>query len=533
MHEALRDSFLGTLVAGEYLVDRLVGSGSFAWVYHAIAQRDGREVAVKVLHSQEPTAGTRFAREIEVLRALPPSPTVAAYVDHATTPEGWQVLVLEYVDGISLKDGMLRRRTLPADQAVPFMMQLCDAFVGLHQLGVAHRDVKPENILLGRRGGIKLIDFGLIRDAQGLLKLFEEQDPLDRSLFAQELDRWTVAGTPEFMAPEQFDDARMSDLAEARTDTWSDVFSLGVILYQLLSGEKPFPMRSVAAAEFPHEMLRYMQWRLSLADSDYPRCAGADPALDSILAKSLRQDPRMRQPDARALLADLDRYQRTGAGVVKGDDSRTMMVAFADVVAQAGSSARPATDAFRTAPAVPALVDLGERTTDLRPPPAAEPEGDEELDDDEFLDGRTGIFFAPSELVQESHDAPIVLGPAPDRSESLLIEVDESLIEEERTARPTEPPQVDDMPTFEAELAVAEEEPLPEVPASTPLGGRKTDPDFDPGPFDLEIPMEWSPPPEAETSGTDAARGWDAEDRTTLDAPAGLRQLLDDLDREG
>ena len=320
--------YLGEVVLRRYMIDKLVGEGSFAWVYRA-RSRDGELVAVKVLHSDQPTASVRFIREIRVLQALPTNPFVAGYIDHGHSRDGKPLMVLEYVDGITLKLGLERRPHLSTEKAVAYLAELCQAFVELHQLGVAHRDVKPENILMTRTGEIKLIDFGLIRDAQGLLKLLEKDDPLAGRVFEEELDRGVIAGTPEYMAPEQFSDSALDDTAQTRTNTSSDIFSLGVILFELLTGRKPFPMREVPRAEYPRELLRYLRWRIRLRDKDLPPLPGVDAPLQSVVRKALRRDPRRRQPDARALIKDLQRYQLEGRGVAESDDSRTMVASMA------------------------------------------------------------------------------------------------------------------------------------------------------------------------------------------------------------
>jgi len=322
--------YFGEVVLRRYIVEELVGEGSFAWVYRA-RDREGEQVAVKILYSTQPTAAVRFAREVRVLQALPSNPYVAHYIDHGHSKDGRPVLILEFVDGITLKHGLERRPSLESDKAVSFVAKLCEAFVGLHQLGVAHRDVKPENILMPRTGGIKLIDFGLIRDAQGILRLLEGEDPLETRVFQDELDRGVLAGTPEYMAPEQFSDSAVSDITQARTDTWSDVFSLGVILYELLTGRKPFVMREVPREEYPQELLRYLRWRLRLRDRDLPRVPSITSALQSVVHKALRRDPRRRQPDARALMEDLLRYQNTGQGITTVDDSRTQVASISHV----------------------------------------------------------------------------------------------------------------------------------------------------------------------------------------------------------
>lgn len=410
--------YLGKVLAGRYITDRLIGQGSFAWVFHAYSE-SSQEVAIKVLHSTEPTARVRFAREIQVLRSLPNNPSVVQYVTHGQTPDGWPLVVLEYVDGITLKEGMSRCVRLETSKAVAFLSELCQAFIGLHQLGVAHRDVKPENILLARQGGIKLIDFGLIRDAQGILKFLEGDDPLERRIFEDELDQHILVGTPEYMAPEQFDDASADNMEQWKTDTWSDIFSLGVILYQLLAGEKAFPMRVVPESEYHREMYRYVQARIAMTDADLPSCAGIDLALESIVHKAMRRDPRQRQPDARVLHEDLQRYLETGQGIQEQDDSRTFIVNINSILPSLGRMSsntpqkerapkpappQPSAPSQRVLPPISIADDEDEATvfSAQRPDLFASESQEQELtidalpdlvDDEDAPQGHTVIFF--------------------------------------------------------------------------------------------------------------------------------------------
>lgn len=377
------NDLVGTLVGGRYRLEQLVGRGGFAWVYRA-STPSGLDVAFKRLHNGDSSAILRFARETQVLKALPSTPFVASYIDGGQTDDGWPFLVLEYVAGISLKAGMERHPMLEPRKAVTFMAVLCEALAGLHRLGVAHRDVKPDNILLARQGGIKLIDFGLIRDAQGILKLLEQVDPVESRVFQDELDRRILVGTPEYMAPEQFSDANMDTLEKAHTDTWSDVFSLGVIFYQILTGRLPFPMKKVSAQQFPKEFLRYMGWRMKLTNEAYPPCPGIDGELETILRKALRQDPRHRQHDARILKHDLTHYLRTGQGVpldamtrtinidMREGDQQLHALKFVDslgptTIASAEDDARPS-DFVEKTPVTSAFI-CAETIPDTRPDP--------------------------------------------------------------------------------------------------------------------------------------------------------------------
>jgi len=134
------------------------------------------------------------------------------------------------------------------------------------------------------------------------------------------------------MAPEQFSDAITADPASVRTDTWSDVFSLGVILFELISGTVPFPVRErPKPGAIKKAVYRYMLQRLKATDDDVPRCRGIDQPLDSIVRKALRSDPRQRQPNAKALKDDLDRYLETGRGVRRAYDTYTEAMSLKDI----------------------------------------------------------------------------------------------------------------------------------------------------------------------------------------------------------
>jgi serine/threonine protein kinase len=327
--------YLGTVIGGRYVIDELLGTGGFAFVFKGRSKQK-KKVAIKILHSTDAVALARFHREIKVLKGLPANPYVVEHVDDGQTADGRPYLVLDYIEGTTVMQMMSRYRRLEPRSAARFVAVLCEAFVGLHQLGVAHRDVKPENILVAFDGRIKLIDFGLVRDAQGILRFLEQDDPLENRYFSEELDQRILVGTPEYMAPEQFSDALHADASESRTDTWSDVFSLGVILYEMITGRNPFPIKRQSGRHSSNvEIFSYMRWRLTLTDADVPPCPGINPSLDSVLRKALRFDPRQRQRDAKALKADLDHFLRTGHGVRTSYDSFTLNVTFAELEARA------------------------------------------------------------------------------------------------------------------------------------------------------------------------------------------------------
>ena len=318
----------GTSLPGGYTVEQLLDEGAFARVYRGRGPA-GQAVAIKVLKRLESQPRKRFAREVKVTRALPRSPYVVEYHHHGVLAGDVPFLVLEFIDGYTLAQLLRSGHVLTEKQACAMMTQLCESFGGLHKLGVTHGDIKPQNIMLDRiRKRVKLLDFGLVRDSQGLLKLFESENILPGTHFHENLDEGMLMGTPEYMAPEQIADAKLEDWSKARTDTPADVYGLGVIFYELLSGRRPFPFHAVPGTprELKRQMLRFLDTRLAGRDA-LPPLGNITPQLWSIVSKALRHDPKLRQGDARVLQADIERYVDSGAGIPDDLDEETTISA--------------------------------------------------------------------------------------------------------------------------------------------------------------------------------------------------------------
>lgn len=198
----------------------LVGSGGMGAVYKALQINLDRPVAIKIMSPQvanDPSFAERFTREAKTLARLSHHNIVNVY-DFGQC-DGLYFLVMEYVDGVNLRQAIREQQITPA-QALAVVPQVCEALQFAHDEGIIHRDIKPENILLDRRGRVKIADFGLAK------------------LVAQESQPWTltgsrqVLGTVNYMAPEQIE--RPTDV-----DHRADIYSLGVVLYELLTGELP------------------------------------------------------------------------------------------------------------------------------------------------------------------------------------------------------------------------------------------------------------------------------------------------------
>ncbi len=297
---------VGETLGDRYLVDMPLGTGAFAIVYRA-RTLSGRAVAIKVSRTDDEAALFRFGREVKVMESLPASPQLVGYEGHGTTPEGRLFLAMEYVPGPTLKDWLAARPVLTPAEACACVGQIALALQNLHRFDIVHRDLKPGNVLLAVDGEVKLFDFGLVLDKGGLLQMFETDDVLGGRNLAEELERGFVVGTPEYMAAEQFEDAKSPGMP-SRTGPASDVFSAGVILYKLITGRPPFALCCEGARPTPLEIVEYLEWRSRVGIMDLFRPPEVDNELWNIMSRALSTVPWMRQPDGKALADELFWY---------------------------------------------------------------------------------------------------------------------------------------------------------------------------------------------------------------------------------
>lgn len=204
----------GLTHAGPYRIERQVGSGAAGTVYRAIDERTREVVALKLV--TDPNWRARFGREVETLARLV-HPGIVRYIAHGETPHG-MYLVMEWLDGEDLEQ-CLRRGPLPWTLVRVLGLRLTAALAHAHMLGAVHRDLGPRNVFLpgGRVDGAKLLDFGLVRVRDGLERTASH----------------AVLGTPFYMAPEQVKDPKS-------VDPRTDLFALGVVFFEALSGVRPF-----------------------------------------------------------------------------------------------------------------------------------------------------------------------------------------------------------------------------------------------------------------------------------------------------
>jgi len=240
----------------------VLGQGGMGVVYRARQKSLDRIVALKVLAPPPGDAhdfAERFQREARALARLE-HPHIVRVYEHGST-DGLHWLVMEYVDGITLREA-LRAGRIPPEQALRIVPQICDALQAAHDHGIVHRDIKPENVLLAKDGNVKIADFGLAR--------IVEQD--DTRLTRRD----QIMGTLHYMAPEQFE-------SPGDVDHRADIYSLGVVLYEMLTGELP-----IGRFETPSER------------------AAVDARLDEVVLRALEKSRERRYQKADELRSDVD-----------------------------------------------------------------------------------------------------------------------------------------------------------------------------------------------------------------------------------
>jgi serine/threonine-protein kinase len=294
------------VVGGRYELGELIGYGGMAEVHRGRDIRLGRDVAIKLLRSdlaRDPSFLHRFRREAQAAAGLNHPSIVAVYdTGEDIAPDGTPqpFIVMEYVEGRTLRDVIKAQGHLPARRAMEITADVCGALDFSHRSGIVHRDIKPANVMITQAGAVKVMDFGIARAVA------------DNA--ATVTQTANVIGTAQYLSPEQ---AR-GEAVDAR----SDVYSTGCLLYELVTGSPPFQGDSPVAVAYQH-----------VRESPPPpssRNAGVPPAVDSIVMKALAKNQLNRYQSAGEMRADIQRAlanQPVMAESVMTDAERTQFMA--------------------------------------------------------------------------------------------------------------------------------------------------------------------------------------------------------------
>ena len=267
---------VGEVLADRYEVEELVGAGGMSSVYRANDRLLDRKVALKVMHQhygEDPEYVERFRREARSVASLA-HPNVVTVIDRGEHA-GRQFIVFEYVDGENLKQLIQRRGPAPVRTALELGKQIAQALSFAHQQGLVHRDVKPQNVLLNGEGSAKVTDFGIARS-------LDVQHGMTQT--------GTVLGTSDYIAPEQAQGQNV--------DEQTDVYSLGVVMYELLTGEVPFPGESFVAVAMRHINEPPPPIRDKRPD--------VSPRVEAAVQRAMAKNPSDRFASMAALCAELD-----------------------------------------------------------------------------------------------------------------------------------------------------------------------------------------------------------------------------------
>jgi serine/threonine-protein kinase len=265
-----------------YRIDAKVAETAMATIYRATDERDGRQVAIKVPHASieaDPVLFDRFKREEEIGESMH-HPNVMQIVPHHDRSRPY--MVMEWVPGKLLRTLLHEEHAFSQERAIRITLGILRALEYIHNHGVVHRDLKPENIMVDEHDHIKLIDFGIAS--------LEGAKRLTYTGYTQAL------GTPEYISPEQ--------VKGKRGDARSDLYALGIMLYEMLTGKTPFTGPSPLAVMNE----RLMRHPLPPREAN-PQIT---PHLQEVLYRALERDPRNRYPNAHAFAWDLENLDKVG-----------------------------------------------------------------------------------------------------------------------------------------------------------------------------------------------------------------------------
>jgi eukaryotic-like serine/threonine-protein kinase len=311
-------SLIGQLFDGRYVIERQIGSGGMADVYLATDQSLGRKVAIKILsdrYVRDAAFIERFRREAAAAASLR-HPNIVTVYDRGEAM-GTSYIAMEYLDGPTLKEEITRRAPLPEPEAINYATQALAALEAAHRQGVIHRDVKPHNMVLTDEGRLKVTDFGIARAANT----------------QQMTEVGSIVGTAQYLSPEQ---ARGLAVGPE-----SDIYSMGVVLYEMLCGDLPFTGESAVDIAMKQ-----------VSDTPPPlnrRNRLVSPAMEQVVMRALAKDPALRFSSAKQMSEELARVSR-GQSASADTQQATRVIAAGEATRVIGGPAEGATGVLRPPP---------------------------------------------------------------------------------------------------------------------------------------------------------------------------------------
>ena len=275
------DKYIGRLLDNRYEILEVIGTGGMAVVYKARCHRLNRLVAVKILKDdflEDEEFRRRFHSESQAVAMLSHPNIVSVY--DVSTSDTADYIVMELIDGITLKQYMEKKGVLNWKETLHFAIQIAKALEHAHSRGIVHRDIKPHNVMVLKNGSVKVTDFGIARVMSKANTLTKE-----------------ALGSVHYISPEQ--------AKGGRVDNRSDIYSLGVVMYEMMSGRPPYDGESPVAVAIQH-----INGGAAMPSTLNPNIPGG---LEQIIMKAMGHEPAARFPSATALLADLDEFRKNPA----------------------------------------------------------------------------------------------------------------------------------------------------------------------------------------------------------------------------
>lgn len=272
------DRYIGRLLDNRYEILEVIGTGGMAVVYKARCHRLNRLVAIKILkdeYSQDEEFRRRFHAESQAVAMLS-HPNIVSVYDVSTSDDA-DYIVMELIDGITLKQYMEKKGVLNWKETLHFAIQIAKALDHAHSRGIIHRDIKPHNVMVLKNGSVKVADFGIAR-------VMSKSNTLTKE----------ALGSVHYISPEQ--------AKGGRVDNRSDIYSLGVVMYEMMTGRPPYDGESPVAVAIQH-----INGKAPMPSTLNPNIPGG---LEQIIMKAMAQEPGDRYPTAQAMLYDMDEFRK-------------------------------------------------------------------------------------------------------------------------------------------------------------------------------------------------------------------------------